>query len=398
MRRSIIRLVSATATACVLSLSFAYNDFIKASDEFQDDVQAVEVEEEEEEADWVDLLFETEFAEEDSVEDSEEVVSEELFDDFDEDISDESVSESASSESSDDDESASIEEFEFVLDDDEEEIDDEDEVDLTYVFDEIDAEDESGEETAIVVVEEQPREEVVDAGWEAEDASEPLEEEDAEEAVDDALIVDVSEGDEDDEEITTIIVDESNDADETILVDETSDAVAIASEETDSEESELVDVEENETNESEERFVEVVEEESVEVVANETTEIVGSDVGVSVSGVATSPVEENVDENDEEENVGENDSLVEAVDSTWRSIDENASSESTQADANDSKEALDDQVWYVTTNGSGYFCQVLENGAWRTTTVEEFHAGDDPDRVTIIWAHGFQTLFICARR
>ena len=53
--------------------------------------------------------------------------------------------------------------------------------------------------------------------------------------------------------------------------------------------------------------------------------------------------------------------------------------------------ALEDQIWIVMANGSGFFCQVLENGAWRVADVSEFYSGNSPERPTVVWAHGFQT-------
>ena len=51
---------------------------------------------------------------------------------------------------------------------------------------------------------------------------------------------------------------------------------------------------------------------------------------------------------------------------------------------------VEDQIWIVMRNGDGFFCQVLDNGAWRVVPVEEFYAGDSQERTTIVWAHGFQ--------
>ena len=51
---------------------------------------------------------------------------------------------------------------------------------------------------------------------------------------------------------------------------------------------------------------------------------------------------------------------------------------------------VEDQIWIVMRNGDGFFCQVLDNGAWRVVPVEEFYAGDSAERTTIVWAHGFQ--------
>ena len=39
----------------------------------------------------------------------------------------------------------------------------------------------------------------------------------------------------------------------------------------------------------------------------------------------------------------------------------------------------------------GFYCQTLENNAWRVADVKEFYAGDSADRSTVIWAHGFKT-------
>ena len=50
-----------------------------------------------------------------------------------------------------------------------------------------------------------------------------------------------------------------------------------------------------------------------------------------------------------------------------------------------------DQIWIVMATADGFYCQTLENNAWRVADVKEFYAGDSADRSTVIWAHGFKT-------
>ena len=53
--------------------------------------------------------------------------------------------------------------------------------------------------------------------------------------------------------------------------------------------------------------------------------------------------------------------------------------------------SVGDQVWIVMATSDGFYCQTLENNAWRVADVKEFYAGDSADRSTVIWAHGFKT-------
>ena len=53
--------------------------------------------------------------------------------------------------------------------------------------------------------------------------------------------------------------------------------------------------------------------------------------------------------------------------------------------------SVGDQVWIVMATADGFYCQTLENNAWRVADVKEFYAGDSADRSTVIWAHGFKT-------
>ena len=53
--------------------------------------------------------------------------------------------------------------------------------------------------------------------------------------------------------------------------------------------------------------------------------------------------------------------------------------------------SVGDQVWIVMATADGFYCQTLENNAWRVADVKEFYAGDSTDRSTVIWAHGFKT-------
>ncbi|MBQ9813598.1 MAG: hypothetical protein IJM54_09845 [Thermoguttaceae bacterium] len=140
---------------------------------------------------------------------------------------------------------------------------------------------------------------------------------------------------------------------------------------------------------AEETVDEVVEEtveETVEEIVEETTE-----------EVAEETVEEPVDEVVED--------VVEEVDSEWQEVvstewqsgdpaAQNAAPQQEVAAAQNASaavEALEDQMWIVMSNGSQFFCQVLENNAWRPASIDEFYAGDSANRSTIVWAHGFQT-------
>ena len=53
--------------------------------------------------------------------------------------------------------------------------------------------------------------------------------------------------------------------------------------------------------------------------------------------------------------------------------------------------ALTNEYWIVGSNGYDYYFWKFENNAWRNCSSDEFFSTDDPQRTTIIWAHGYQT-------
>ena len=58
----------------------------------------------------------------------------------------------------------------------------------------------------------------------------------------------------------------------------------------------------------------------------------------------------------------------------------------------DGKDApVADELWIVSQGVSGYSCWSFENGSWIQKESESFFSGDDPRRVTLFWAHGYQT-------
>ena len=164
---------------------------------------------------------------------------------------------------------------------------------------------------------------------------------------------------------------------------------------------------------SEEPIDEVVEEAAEETVDEAVEETVDEAVEEAVEETVEETVEEIVEETTEEvadeaveEPVDEVvEDVVEEVDSEWQEVvstewqsgdpaAQNAAPQQEVAAAQNASaavEALEDQMWIVMSNGSQFFCQVLENNAWRPASIDEFYAGDSANRSTIVWAHGFQT-------
>ncbi len=61
-------------------------------------------------------------------------------------------------------------------------------------------------------------------------------------------------------------------------------------------------------------------------------------------------------------------------------------------------DALTNEFWIVGANGYGYYFWKFENNTWRNCSSSEFFSTDDPQRTTIIWAHGYQTDMASASR
>lgn len=59
---------------------------------------------------------------------------------------------------------------------------------------------------------------------------------------------------------------------------------------------------------------------------------------------------------------------------------------------------LQDELWIVSAGVSGANCWRFDAGQWTKTTARDFYETDDPSRVTIFWAHGYQTDMDSASR
>ena len=56
---------------------------------------------------------------------------------------------------------------------------------------------------------------------------------------------------------------------------------------------------------------------------------------------------------------------------------------------------LQDEIWIISQGGTYW---LFENGSWNQKEPKSFFSGDDPRRVSIIWAHGYQTDMSSASR